>query len=579
MTYDLAPTTKIENYEFAFSGYQRISTYLTEQIVNQLNKKADVTIAIECYPGVDTDDLKQQLVDKLPVDQSYFADDYAMTPASLNQKVADTVTDDRVLGVMSHYQVADFYPDIKTVCADITTGSGVTVVYGTGATVLASNPDILIYCDLARWEIQLRYRAGMPNWQQDNADEDPLRKFKRGYFFEWRMADRLKRQLLPKADYLLDTNDKSEPKLITGKDLLASLKVLTKQPYRTVPYFDASVWGGQWMKQHFNLPDNGQNYGWAFDGVPEENSLYFQYGKVRIEVPAMDLMLTNPESILGDRVFARFGAEFPIRFDYLDTMSGGNLSLQVHPMTEYIKDKYGMAYTQDESYYILDAKSDSSVYLGLKDGIDHKQLATDFFKSAAGEIKFPDEKYVNHLPAKKHDHFLIPAGTIHCGGSDTVVLEISATPYIFTFKMWDWGRIGLDGKPRPLHVDEGLENLQYNRTTDWVQKNLVNQFTPLTTNSHERVERTGLHATLEFIDTNRHWIKDEALLKTQGSVNMLNLVEGEEAMIESTTGDFAPFHVNYGETFIVPSGVKTYQIRNLHPENGEIGVLQAFVKE
>jgi hypothetical protein len=58
---------------------------------------------------------------------------------------------------------------------------------------------------------------------------------------------------------------------------------------------------------------------------------------------------------------------------------------------------------------------------------------------------FHVERYVNKWPAKKHEHFLIPAGTIHCSGRDCMVLEISATPYIFTFKMWDWARLGLDG--------------------------------------------------------------------------------------------------------------------------------------
>jgi len=489
------------------------------------------------------------------------------------------VTDDRVLGVMSHYQINDFYSDTEIIHDEIRNNDGVTVVYGTGATVLAPEPNLLIYCDLARWEIQLRYRAGLSNWQQDNSAEDPLRKFKRGYFFEWRMADRLKKQLLPQVNFLLDTNDKATPKLITGTDLLNSLKTLNRQPYRTVPYFDASVWGGQWMKQHFNLPDNGQNYGWAFDGVPEENSLYFRYGNVRVEVPAMDLMLVTPAKILGKRVLARFGAEFPIRFDYLDTMSGGNLSLQVHPTTEFIKEKYGMAYTQDESYYILDAKKESSVYLGLKEKVNRSEMVRDFQKSENGEIKFPDEKYINRLPAKKHDHFLIPAGTVHCGGADTVVLEISATPYIFTFKMWDWGRIGLDGKPRPLHVEEGLANLQYNRTTEWVHKNLVNHFTPILDDEHEKVERTGLDSTLEFIETDRHWIKDVVDVSTHSSLNMLNLVEGEEAVIESVNDTFEPFHVNYGETFIVPANVASYRIRNLHPEIEKIAILQAFVKE
>lgn len=58
---------------------------------------------------------------------------------------------------------------------------------------------------------------------------------------------------------------------------------------------------------------------------------------------------------------------------------------------------------------------------------------------------FDVDRFVNKWPAKKHDHFLIPNGTVHCSGAGAMVLEISATPSIFTFKLWDWGRLGLDG--------------------------------------------------------------------------------------------------------------------------------------
>ena len=133
-----------------------------------------------------------------------------------------------------------------------------------------------------------------------------------------------------------------------------------------------------------------------------------------------------------------------------------------------------MTYTQDESYYILDAKDDACVYLGLKEGINSDEMIEDLRKANRGEISFDAEKYINRFPAKKHDHFLIPAGTCHCSGSNAMVLEISATPYIFTFKLWDWDRLGLDGKPRPVHVEHGKEVIQWNRTTPWVKENLVN---------------------------------------------------------------------------------------------------------
>src|SRR5690606_11717254 len=171
-----------------------------------------------------------------------------------------------------------------------------------------------------------------------------------------------------------------------------ALKMVTKQPFRMLPYFDPGVWGGQWMKEVCNLEENNSNYAWSFDGVPEENAIQLQFGKDIIKLPAQDVVQHYPIELMGSRVHARFGKMFPIRFDLLDTFEGGNLSLQVHPLTEYIFDKFGMTYTQDESYYILDAKEDAVCYLGFKNGVDPVKFEKDLTKATQGKKSFNAEK-------------------------------------------------------------------------------------------------------------------------------------------------------------------------------------------
>ena len=350
------------------------------------------------------------------------------------------------------------------------------------------------------------------------------------------------------------------------------------RPFRVVPYFDPGVWGGHWMEEVCDLPKDQLNHAWCFDCVPEENSLLLGFGSRRVEIPSIDLVFSHPRELLGDAVHGRFGTEFPIRFDFLDTMGGGNLSLQVHPLTEYIQDKFGMNYTQDESYYLLDAGEDGTVYLGLLDGVDRAAMFRELREAQAGGPAFAAEKYVGRYPAKKHDHFLIPAGTIHCSGKNSMVLEISATPYIFTFKLWDWGREGLDGRPRPIHIDHGEANVQWKRTPAWVKRNLIGRVKRVAEGPGWREERTGLHER-EFIETRRHWFRDVVAHETGGGVNVLNLAEGEEAVVESPSAKFAPFIVHYAETFIVPAAVGSYTIRPHGPSAGkECATIKAFVR-
>lgn len=572
MNYDKYPEIKINGYDKdVFADRKAIIAEL-----KKYQQKENFCLTVECYPGVD-DEVLEIIQEAYEPEIVIRSEDIFYPQEQLNQMMQSHLTDDRVRGVMYYGVMEDFVDDEKRKeMQKLAASKNKVLIYGVGAGLI-SKGDVYIYCDLARWEIQLRYRQGMPNFKQDNYDEDSLRKIKRGFFIEWRIADKQKLKMMDEIDYLIDSNVKNCPKMITGEAFREGLKQVVQRPFRLVPYFDPGVWGGQWMKKNCGLDAKEDNYAWSFDGVPEENSLYLKYANTRIEIPAMDVVLYQPKELLGMKNYCRFGAEFPIRFDFLDTIGGQNLSLQVHPLTEYIKSHFGMTYTQDESYYILDCEEGGGVYLGLKENISSEDMINDLKRAQKGEISFDADQYVNFFKAKKHDHYLIPAGTVHCSSSNCMVLEISATPYIFTFKLWDWDRLGLDGLPRPIHIEDGEKNIQWDRTTSWVKENLVNNIHVIHDEDDYLEEKTGLHE-LEFIETRRFTTQKKTYHKCDDGVHMLNLVEGSQAVVESPTKAFEPFIVHYAETFILPSAVKEYTIR---PYDGDetIKFIKAYVRQ
>jgi mannose-6-phosphate isomerase class I len=538
-------------------------------------------VVVDVYPGVDDLELLGALREGLKPDCIINTIDLKKSEQEVLRMIDRNLTTDRIFGVLSCHRLDEFFNWQSVSQARYAIEKqkdGVILVYGVGADLIVKG-DLLVYADLARWEIQLRYRRGLGNWGADNGSEDVFRKYKRSFFIEWRVADRHKFGRFARVDYFLDTNVANHPKLAEGNAVRAALRQATTRPFRVVPLFDPAPWGGQWMKEVCALDRSVKNFGWCFDCVPEENSLLIAFDNVRVELPSIDLIYQEPIRLLGDQVHARFGKEFPIRFDFLDTMEGGNLSFQVHPLTEFIQQHFGMHYTQDESYYMLDAGPNARVYLGLQENVDPAAMTRDLYAAQkSADRPFDADRYVTSWPAAKHDHFLIPAGTVHCSGRNSMVLEISATPYIFTFKMWDWGRLGLDGQPRPVHLEHGVANIQWDRTPGWVRDHLINALTPLASGEGWSEERTGLHER-EFIETRRHWFTKTVPHDTQGTVNVLNLVEGEEAIVESPSASFAPFVVHYAETFIVPAAVGRYTVRPHGPAVGKrCATMKAYVR-
>jgi mannose-6-phosphate isomerase class I len=564
----------------AEAGWDSIAKTISEKIGKK--GKKSVLVCLECYHGVDTAALVKELTARIAGLQAMDVAEAMLPAQEIRNKVQQYVTDDPVFGYMTPLEMSDFFDagklqSLKEQVQGIR--EGVVIVYGIGASLIGLTPDLFIYADMPRWEIQLRFRKNaVSNLGDHNSTDSFAYQYKRAFFVDWRVCDRLKREWLHKTDFVLDTTKPDDPRMISGEALQAALKFAAGRPFRVVPFFDPGPWGGQWLKEVCDLDRNEKNFAWAFDCVPEENSLILRFGEIRLETPAINLVFYQPDALLGTAVRQAFGEEFPIRFDFLDTMEGGNLSLQVHPLKAYIRKHFGMAYTQDESYYFMDAKPGAFEYLGLKENINPDEMLHELKEAQTGEKPFDADRFVQKWPVAKHDHTLIPAGTVHCSGANSVVLEISATPYIFTFKLWDWGRMGLDGKPRPISLEHGAKNIQWNRTTNWVKQNLVNRFETIAEGEGWKEERTGLYKD-SFIETRRHWFTGKVEHHTNGVVNVLNLVEGREAIVESPDHAFEPFIVHYAETFIVPAAAGAYTVR---PHGGSTGTrcatMKAFVR-
>ncbi|MGN0190215.1 MAG: class I mannose-6-phosphate isomerase [Candidatus Cryptobacteroides sp.] len=564
--YDKYPVVEVPGYEDAcICGWK--------EIMDELGDAAGESgiLILECYQGVLDAEVLSAVRGAFPNVPVYRTDDAMRTSGELLEILGEDITDDEIFGYMTRYHI-DVYFNLEKVEAmrrEIASDkSGLKIIYGVGASYIWQGGGVLAYLDMARWEIQMRFRRNeVSNVGFENKDQRAGLQYKQGFFVDWRILDRWKKKIYGLMDYVLDTNVAGSPKMVSSDAFFAGLEEASRRPFRVVPYFDPGVWGGQWMKEVCDLDRSKQNYAWCFDCVPEENSLYLGFGLNRFEIPSINLVFLHPVELLGPNVYGRFGDEFPIRFDFLDTMGGGNLSLQVHPLIEYIQERFGMHYTQEESYYILDAEEDASVYLGVKAGTVPEEMV-ESLSEAQDTGTFDADRFVGNYPVKKHDHVLIPPGTIHCSGRNSMVLEISATPYIFTFKLWDWGRVGLDGRPRPINIGHGKNVIQWNRTEEWVRREGINDIYKVAEGEGWIEEHTGLHER-EFIETRRHWFTGKVPFDTEGSVQVMNLVEGREAVVESPTGAFNPFVVHYAETFIIPASVGSYTIRPFGESEGK----------
>ncbi len=565
-TYDVYPVFRLYEGQI-FEGFESLAAVL----------KNYKTIVIDGYIGVFYYRIRNE-IDAYLSELGYNAIwinsfDYLKEEEAIDSMIAPfTGGDDKLFGKRATLGLEDFFDMTRFTNLSYDTKADVNIIIGPGAS-LAGWMGLLIYVDLPKNEIQYRARAGsITNLGADTAG-DPGEMYRRFYFVDWIVLNRHKQRILPSADIIIDAQRPENPAWMYGDLFRRSISVMSRNFFRGRPWFEPGPWGGTWIRDHINgLNKDVSNYAWSFELISPENGLLFESRGKMLEVSFDSLMYLEAEAVLGD-CHDRFGTNFPIRFDFLDTFNGGNLSVQCHPRPDYIKAHFGEDFTQEETYYIMDTKDNAVVFLGFRDNINPEEFRNELELSSQSSVPVEIGKYIQALPASKHDLFLIPYGTIHGSGKNNLVLEISTTPYIYTFKMYDWLRPDLDGNPRTLNIGRGMENLFFERKGASVKEELISK-PVLTANGNDwQLYRLPTHET-HLYDVHRIHFLTSVEIKTENKFHVLSLVEGISIVVEIENGLAQQF--SYAETFIIPAAAGKYRLIN--KSGGVALVIKAFVK-
>lgn len=493
-----------------------------------------------------------------------------MVPWDLVVKRTESVAelaDDPDFATLARGGLADLFDEPPTVPD---ASGGVVLVYGPGAAL--AGHDVLWYADLPKRYAESAVVAGTGhNLGQAQADEGGTTR--RLFYIDWPLLDRHRDALAERVELWVDMRRPTDPTWLTGAVLRASLAHLACRPFRTRPTFNTTSWGGHWGQRELGMSTQAPNTALGYELIAPESGILVGAPGRAVEVPFQLAVALHPERVLGTDVHARFATSFPIRFDYLDTVDGGSLSVHCHPREAYMREKFGWPYTQHETYYLMLGGDHQLVYLGLRDGVDVAEFHRQAHDADAHGVPFDIEEFVQTYPATPHQLFLIPAGTPHGSGRGNVVLEVSATPYLYSLRFYDWLRYDAAGRQRPVHVEHAFRNLDPARTYGSVREQLVQR--PRTERRGEGWREDVIGALPEmFFEVRRLEIEAGATLDadTAGRFHVLNVVDGDGAVVRT---DGHEHDLAYAETLVVPADVGAYRITALGSR--PVRIVKAFV--
>ncbi len=227
-------------------------------------------------------------------------------------------------------------------------------------------------------------------------------------------------------------------------------------PLRFHPIYKPLIWGGEKLRECYGKTDAPEKTGesWEISQVEDNISLVsngFLEGKSLEEV-----IQKYKGELLGQRVFERFGSRFPLLTKFIH--SNDDLSIQVHPGDEYASEHHGEN-GKTEMWYVLDSEKDAQLIVGFNKDINRDIMLEKLNDGSLKEV-------LHFEKVSEGDVIFLPEGRIHALGPGIVLAEIQQTSDM-TYRIYDWDRVGVDGKPRELHIEHALNVLDYKAYTSY----------------------------------------------------------------------------------------------------------------
>ena len=311
------------------------------------------------------------------------------------------------------------------------------------------------------------------------------------------------------------------------------------------PEMKERVWGGRALEQFgLKLPDGPIGEGWMIGDHPNGTTKV-----VNGELAGMGLDQIREQygkELFGTKGFSEKNGRFPLLIKLLDCQD--DLSVQVHPNDHYDRLPQGEL-GKTEMWYILDAKPGAKIIYGLNDEVTREQLA-----QAIEENRILD--CLREIPVEAGDSFYIPAGTVHALGAGILVAEIQQNSDS-TYRLYDYNRLGLDGKPRELHIEDSLNVIAYEGSGS----------------SYMKTELAGANQWLTlarspFFITEKGKVEQAWALQTTAESFVIHIICDGTGTIQWADGELA---VKPGECYLIPANLGNYTL------TGSMTVLRSYL--